>query len=162
MSFLSKIWKDPVWSKVIAQIIIFLGSALILALPIYSKITKGDYLILLVDNWIMLTFVFLGLLIILLFLKLLKKKPEAYAAVDWIPARGWEDLGEKEYFGVYSVVRKPLGDIMDVYFPTNAKPEDLRIKTPPRCPKCSTDLKEKKGFWRFKWFLCQVRFCNKK
>lgn len=75
-----------------------------------------------------------------------------------VPPYGWDELTRIPYDDVVWVVQRDgRGPDARRLFPRNdPRPSEIRIATPARCPKCVTELKEKRRF--FGGFL---RYCIK-
>ncbi|GEM_PF-1928145 len=62
------------------------------------------------------------------------------------PTFGWTSVGEFNYSGVVWVVRVPAPAPWD-FGPSKISPSSIDVETPPRCPKCKTELEQSHSFW---------------
>jgi ribosomal protein L37AE/L43A len=63
-----------------------------------------------------------------------------------IPYGDWMDVGRLNYAGVIWIVRAPKPP----WHQLDAEPisvDDLELQTPPRCPKCETEIEQTQSFW---------------
>jgi ribosomal protein L37AE/L43A len=63
-----------------------------------------------------------------------------------VPYDGWHVVDQTSYADVLWNVRIPRPSKWDLD-PRPVEPHDLDIATPPRCPKCKTELEEARSFW---------------
>lgn len=78
-----------------------------------------------------------------------------------VPPYGWNKIGEFPYKDVIWEIQAPneyswRGSYSDI------EPEDIEVKTPPRCPQCKTELEEKRKFWGgYKWECVSCGFTKR-
>jgi hypothetical protein len=159
MKLIIKIWNDPVLSKVIAGIILLIISSL------SSKLFTNNWFMFFefipIEIWLILLFSFIIYIIIKMFLKSRKYKKPA-SSFEVLPLRDWQELYQKIQYDVIWVIRKQQGDVFDIYLGDQTDPEDLNIKIPPYCPKCNTELEEKKTILgSYLWFCVKCDFSKK-
>ncbi len=77
-----------------------------------------------------------------------------------VPAFGYQEVNEFRYKEVLWAVRVPAPPPWHFGRSEPPFPGDIDVATPPRCPKCKTDLEQKKTFWgRYRW-SCPRPGCN--
>lgn len=81
------------------------------------------------------------------------------------PTWGYIDFAEIELFDVKWRIKAPAPApySMEGFDPDKVPPGQIDIDTPPRCPKCGTELEEKKNFWGvYNWdcVACGFRTSN--
>jgi hypothetical protein len=69
------------------------------------------------------------------------------------PIYGWVDVGCVEYAGVKWRIRAARDSLMRLD-PADVQPEDLDVQTPPRCPKCETEIEQVARFWGGYYWGC--------
>lgn len=98
--------------------------------------------------WILLALSILGTAWVRGRLKALKEKPLGFSVIS-APAYGWTKIGTLSYKGVKWHVRVPTPGPLFCQPPSSS---DVDIQTPPRCPKCETELEEScHMLWGFTW-----------
>lgn len=109
--------------------------------------------------------IFLWIIIIAIRYRLrqMHKDDSPLVSVFTVPPWGWKDVAKLTYAGVIWVVQapKPSGLELD---PPKITASDLELETPPRCPKCETEIEQSPGFlggyvWRCA--MCGFRKRNK-
>ncbi len=76
----------------------------------------------------------------------LHKDGHSLISIISIPYGGWRDVGKIRYADVIWIVRVPATP----WYELDPKPitaYDLDLQTPPRCPKCETEIEQTKSFW---------------
>jgi len=63
-----------------------------------------------------------------------------------IPYGEWQDIGKITYAGVIWIVRAPKPSWYELD-PEPVSAYDLDLQTPPRCPKCETEIEQTRSFW---------------
>lgn len=87
-------------------------------------------------------------------MKHLRELDKPSAGFYSIPLHGWTIIGKLPYKNV----------IWDILIPAELQPSqssasDIEIGTPPRCPKCQTEIEEKRSFWKgFIWICVRCGF----
>lgn len=76
------------------------------------------------------------------------------------PQFGYTELSEYEHKDVFWPVRVPANPLSrNLSGQSITNPSDVTIGIPPRCPKCKTELDERKTFWRgYKWICPDCGF----
>ena len=76
-----------------------------------------------------------------------------------IPPYGWTEVGELEHAGVLWTVLAPAPEPWETFDPMSVSSSRLNIATPPKCPKCRTELEEKPRFsGGYKWECIRCGF----
>ncbi len=71
------------------------------------------------------------------------------------PLYGWEDMGELTYKGVIWKIRLAVHSMV----PENMRLTDIEVDTPPRCPKCKTEIEQKHTLLgRYLWSCVNCSF----
>ena len=60
---------------------------------------------------------------------------------------GYEDIGNIDHAGVKWRIIAPLPPPPSLYRGPDLTPSGIRVRTPPRCPECETQIEESKSFW---------------
>ena len=63
-----------------------------------------------------------------------------------IPPWGYADIGKMQYAGVHWIIMAPRNapwEVPEIDF----TPSRIKIRTPPRCPQCGTELEQTRSFW---------------
>jgi Zn ribbon nucleic-acid-binding protein len=77
----------------------------------------------------------------------------------WLPPYGWTEVYELEHAGVLWTVRAPAPEPWETFDPMSVSSSELNIATPPKCPKCRTELEEKLRFFGgYKWECIRCGF----
>lgn len=79
-------------------------------------------------------------------MKHLHKEGHSPISIISVPNGGWRNIGKLEYADVIWIVRAPAPP----WYELNPEPitsHDLDIDTPPRCPKCETEIEQTQSFW---------------
>lgn len=99
--------------------------------------------------WIMLLIIFaLWILVIAIRFRIKHLREGGYSPISIIsvPHGGWRNIGKLKYADVVWIVRAPTPPWYELD-PKPITPHDLDIDTPPRCPKCETEIEQTQGFW---------------
>jgi ribosomal protein L37AE/L43A len=71
------------------------------------------------------------------------------------PPYGWKEIGEIEYKGVVWKIKLAVRSIRS----ENIRLSDIEVGTPPRCPKCKTEIEQKHVlFGRYLWYCINCSF----
>lgn len=99
--------------------------------------------------WITLVIIFaLWILVIAIRyrIKHLRKEGQSPISIISVPYGGWRNIGKLKYADVIWIVRAPAPPWYELN-PEPITPHDLDIDTPPRCPKCETEIEQAQSFW---------------
>jgi Zn ribbon nucleic-acid-binding protein len=92
-------------------------------------------------------------------LKTIRESEIDYTPYGWNPLDGWNEVGELEHAGVLWTVRASPPDPWETFDPMSVSTSKLSIATPPKCPKCRTELEEKLRFFGgYKWECIRCGF----
>lgn len=101
--------------------------------------------------WVIFAAVFFLWVIIIVIRKRIKqlKKLNYGAGVHVIAGAvfGWIDIGKFNYVGVKWRIQAPAPAPWESFNPMSISPSDIEVGTPPRCPKCETELEQLHSFW---------------
>jgi len=118
-----------------------------------SKVSTGNWLewfaTIPSQVWITLVIIFaLWILVIAIRyrFKHLRKEGQSPISIISVPYGGWRNIGKLKYADVIWIVRAPAPPWYELN-PEPITPHDLDIDTPPRCPKCETELEQAQSFW---------------
>jgi len=81
-------------------------------------------------------------------------------AIGGVPLYGFIELGELDYAQVIWRVRAPAPFPWETY--PKISPSSIDVETPPRCPRCKTELEELHSFWGGYIWRCVVCMFRKK
>ena len=79
-------------------------------------------------------------------IKHLRKESNPLISIISVPYGNWRDVGKFTYADVIWIVRAPAPPWYELD-PKPITPDDLDIDTPPRCPKCETEIEQTHSFW---------------
>jgi len=92
-------------------------------------------------------------------LKAVRKSEIDYLPSGLIPPYGWAEVDELEHAGVLWTVRAPAPEPWETFDPVSVSSSELNIATPPKCPKCRTELEERLRFFGgYKWECIRCGF----
>ncbi|MBC8276423.1 MAG: hypothetical protein H8E40_15840 [Chloroflexi bacterium] len=92
-------------------------------------------------------------------LKAVRESEIDYTSSGWIPPYGWTEVYELEHAGVLWTVLAPAPEPWEIFDPMSVSSSRLNIATPPKCPKCRTELEEKLRFFGgYKWECIRCGF----
>jgi hypothetical protein len=77
---------------------------------------------------------------------------------------GWMTIEEIDYSGVVWRIDAPVPSPGSTFGPMTVSPKNIIVDTPPRCPKCKTELEESSSFWGgyiWKCVRCDFRKRNR-
>ncbi len=135
--------------KTVAQLILYLLGPL--AALVGLRLATGNWEWLKTLHawvWILLAVSVLGIIWVRERLKALREKPLGFSVIS-VPPYGWTKIGDLSYKGVKWHVRVPTPGPL---FRQPSSPSDVDVQTPPRCPKCETELEENRHLlWGFTW-----------
>ena len=139
--------------KIIAPLLVGLLTPIMIG--IVSKIKTGDWMKLfgIIPNtlWIVVGLVIFLWIVIIVILGRIKQLQELNAgpgiAILSTPAYGWINIGKLNYAGVIWRVQVPAPAPMEAFNPLKIHPSSIEVETPPRCPKCETELEQYHSFW---------------
>lgn len=91
-------------------------------------------------------------------IKYLRRDSHSPISIISVPYGGWRNIGKINYADVIWVVRAPVTP----WYELDPKPistHDLDIQTPPRCPKCETEIEQNRSFWGgYNWICVKCGF----
>jgi len=99
--------------------------------------------------WITLVIIFaLWILVVAIRYRIKHLRKEGHSSISIIsaPYGGWRTIGKLKYADVIWIVRAPAPPLLELE-PEPITPHDLDIDTPPRCPKCETEIEQTQSFW---------------
>jgi len=139
--------------KIIAPLIVAFLTPM--AISIGSKINTGNWI-----NWfglipkiakiVFVGFIFLWAIIIVVFNRLKQLqgfKNVGRAFVITTPLFGWTTVGKLNYAGVLWRIHAPAPSPLESFDPSSISQSSIEVETPPRCPKCETELEQSHNFW---------------
>lgn len=137
--------------KIVAPLVVVLLTPIIIGIA--SKINTGDWM-----KWFGLipktAWIIFGLFIFLWFI-LIRNRVKQLQELDTgsvLLARssygfGWIPIGKRNYAGVVWRVRAPATSPWKHFGHVDISPSNIEVETPPRCPKCETELEQLHSFW---------------
>jgi len=139
--------------KIVAPLLVVLLTPIIISIA--SKINTGDWMewFSLIPNTLWIVFglvIFLWVIIIAIRSRVKQlQKLDAGPGVFVIstPAFGWITIGKLNYAGVVWRVRAPAPSPWESFNLSMISPSNIEMETPPRCPKCETELEQSHSFW---------------
>jgi ribosomal protein L37AE/L43A len=139
--------------KIVAPLLVVLLTPIIIGIG--SKIKTGDWIewFGLIPNtlWIVFGLFILLWIIVIAIRRRVKQLQELDAGpgifVISTPAFGWITIGKLNYAGVVWRVRAPAPDPWEPFNPSKISPSSIEVETPPRCPKCETEIEQSHSFW---------------
>jgi len=139
--------------KIVAPLVVVLLTPIIIGIA--SKINTGDWM-----KWFGLipktAWIIFGLVIFLWFIIIaIRNRVKQLQELDTGPvllARssygfGWIPIGKRNYAGVVWRVRAPATSPWKHFGHVDISPSSIEVETPPRCPKCETELEQLHSFW---------------
>jgi len=139
--------------KIVAPLIVTVLTPIIIIVA--SKINTGDWTkwfgFISKTTWIIFgLIVFLWIIIIIIRnrvkqLQKLNAGPRIF--IISTPAFGWITIGKLNYAGVVWRVRAPAPRPWETFDPSSISQSGVEVETPPRCPKCETELEQSHSFW---------------
>jgi ribosomal protein L37AE/L43A/uncharacterized integral membrane protein len=144
----------------------------LVATAVGSKLSTGDWLTWLravpMKVWLILFAVggiwFVAVLIGRRVRELRAARSHSGPAVFSVPMHGWIELAEFTHTGVLWRVRAPRESTWELEDKTSVDPSDIDVATPPRCPRCKTELEESQRFlggYVWKCVRCGFKRSNK-
>jgi Zn ribbon nucleic-acid-binding protein len=92
-------------------------------------------------------------------LKAVRESEIGHTPSGLIPPYGWIEVDELEHAGVLWTVCAPAPEPWETFDPMSVSSSKLNIATPPKCPKCRTELEEKLRFFGgYKWECIRCGF----
>ncbi|MBA7605771.1 hypothetical protein ES703_12906 [subsurface metagenome] len=79
-------------------------------------------------------------------IKHLRKEGHSPISIISVPYGDWRNVGKLKYADVIWIVRAPAPPWYELD-PKPITPDDLDVDTPPRCPKCETEIEQTQSFW---------------
>jgi len=79
-------------------------------------------------------------------IKQLRKESHSPISIISVPYGGWRNIGKLKYADVIWIVRAPAPPWHELD-PEPISAYDLDLQTPPRCPKCETEIEQTQSFW---------------
>lgn len=139
--------------KIIAPLLVALLTPIIIGIA--SKINTGDWMewFGLIPNTLWIVFglvIFLWVIVIAIrnrVKRLQKLDADPGVFVISTPVFGWITIGKLNYAGVVWRIRTPAPDPWKSFNPSRISPSSIEVETPPRCPKCETELEQSHSFW---------------
>jgi len=139
--------------KIVAPLLVVLLTPIMIG--IVSKINTGDWMKLFgfIPNTLWIVFglvIFLWIVMIVIRRRIrqlqeLNAGPGIFAIST--PAFGWITIGKLNYAGVVWRIRAPAPTPWESFNPLRISPSSIEVETPPRCPKCETELEQSHSFW---------------
>lgn len=140
--------------KIIGPLVVYILWLLITS--ILSKMNTGDWLQFFrrisITTWLIAGIVFLAWIIFVVirnrikYIKNLDAGPPIF--VSHTPVYGWVDIRAAiDYAGVKWRIIAPAPRPGEIFNPVMVPPSMIEVRTPPRCPKCGTELEESRRFW---------------
>jgi ribosomal protein L37AE/L43A len=139
--------------KIVAPLVVALLTPIIIGVA--SKINTGDWIkwfgLIPKTFWIIFGIVIVLWVIIIAIRNRVKQLQELDAGpgvfVVSIPTSEWVIIGKLNYAGVVWRVRAPALATRESFNSSRISPSSIEVETPPRCPKCGTELEESRSFW---------------
>lgn len=139
------------FDKIIVPLLVaFLASIII---GIGSKISTGNWWEWFINIpskvWIIFgAIIFLWIIVVVIRYRLrrIHKDDSPAISIISVPYNGWMNIGKLPYAGVIWIVRAPKPSELDLE-PPEITASDLDLETPPRCPKCETEIEQSRSFW---------------
>jgi len=102
--------------------------------------------------WILLAIGFVFLAVLMLVRRRRKQIQDSEVVSPIVivrnPAFGWMPVGELFFRNVKWQIIAPRPAPWNFSWEVrNVSPSDIEVYTPPKCPKCGTEIEEEKGFW---------------
>ncbi len=142
---------NPLLDKILIPIV--LGFLIPIATVVGSKFSTGDWLVWFsnVPIWIWIVIgalITAWIIVIAIRRRISKLREDDHSPIQIIsmPDGGWAEAGKIGYAGVYWIVLAPKNPWYELE-PKRITARDLDMDTPPRCPKCETEIEQSKSFW---------------
>jgi len=139
--------------KIIAPLVV--ASLTPITISIISKINTGDWAELfgLIPKifWVIFSISILAWIAIIVIHKRVKRLQELDSGpgvfVISQPIFGWVIIAKFNYVGLIWKVRAPATAPWESFDPSSISSSSIEIETPPRCPKCETEIEQEHSFW---------------
>lgn len=153
--------------KIVAPLVVMVLTPIIIGTA--SKINTGNWMkwfgLIPKRAWIifgLIIFLWIAIIVIRNRLKQLQKLnagPRIF--VISTPVFGWITIGKLNYAGVVWRVRAPAPEPWKSFDPSSISQSSIEVETPPRCPKCETELEQSHSFWGGYAWRCDFQKKNR-
>jgi ribosomal protein L37AE/L43A len=143
----------PLIDKIVCPLMVALLTPIIIGIA--SKVSTGDWI-----KWFSLipraARIIFGLVIFLWVIVIaIRSRVKQLQNLDAGPAIfvistpifGLVTIGKLNYAGLVWVIRAPAPALWKSFTPSEISPSSIEVETPPRCPKCGTEIEESHSFW---------------
>ena len=133
--------------KIVAPL--FVGLLLTIIIAIASKINTGDWIEwfgLIPNTWWIGFGLVISLWVIIIAIRNRVKQTHESDSISFasVPRFGWVPIIGINYAGVGWRIRAPATAPWES---SMNYPSSIDVETPPRCPKCETEIEQSRGFW---------------
>ena len=155
------------WDRIITDVILYIitPSAIVVGSGILSLIQTGTFIKYLVEYWYLIVIVIIVVMLIAYILFRRKSDDFPIGMAFSINQDYWEPVIRIEHAGLLWDIYKEKNIFLDSFNQNRTISPNTAVNTPPRCPKCKTEINEDVGFFggsRFSCPNCGFHVLNKK